>query len=567
MPAVEFADSAGLARPAMIQGGVSLFVWQDGRRWGERRSETYLQSLTDHVAARPDAIALDFEGNLISFAELDRRATCMANGLAALGLAAGDRLVALLDNSEDFALAMIATHRLGAIFVPVNTAYRGEFLRHQLADCAAAIAICEAEYLDALEPLTESLPQLKTIVVRGEVEASAIATISLETVKAASDADIATDVTSEDIACLIYTSGTTGRSKGCMISHDYLCSIARRRHRSVAPVAGEISWSCLPLYHIASLSTVLIANLLSGQRASIAARFSVSGFWDEIERSRASSIVILASMVSLIARVPESDAMRRCHGQLRVVTGVPMSAEDRRLWLERFGVAHVNSFAYGQTEANLATLLPWGEPIPPLDSMGPPSEDFDAMVADDYDRPVPLGQAGELLLRPRQPGVIFSGYWRRPEETLAAMSGLWWHTGDFVRMDAAGFLYFVDRKKDYLRARGENISSFEVESAVMRHPDVFEVAFHAIGLEDEIKATVILQPGSALSEQELFQWAEENLPYFAVPRFIEFRDALPKTPTGRVQKSELRAEGKTAATWDAHDAGLEIRRRRAKLSG
>lgn len=563
---VEFAAGAGLARHAMIQGGASLFVWQDGRRWGERRSETYLRSLAGHAVERADAIALDFEGNLISFAELDDRATRIANGLAALGLAAGDRLVALLDNNEDFVLAMIGAHRLGAIFVPVNTAYRGEFLRHQLADCEAAIAICEAEYLDALQPLVERLPAMKTIVVRGQSGASGIAMIPLEAVKAGSADAVMTDVAPDDIACLIYTSGTTGPSKGCMISHDYLCSIARRRHCSVAPVAGEISWSCLPLYHIASLSTVLIASLLAGERASIAARFSVSGFWDEIERSRASSIVILASMVSLIARAPDSDAMRRCHGQLRVVTGVPMSAEDRRLWQERFGAGYVNSFAYGQTEANLATLLPWGAPIPPLDSMGPPSEDFDAMVADDGDRPVPLGEAGELLLRPRQPGVIFSGYWRQPEATLKAMSGLWWHTGDFVRMDGDGFLYFVDRKKDYLRARGENISSFEVESAVMRHPDVAEVAFHAIGIEDEIKATVILQAGSALTERELFHWAEEQLPYFAVPRFIEFRNALPKTPTGRVQKSELRAEGRTAATWDAHDAGLQIRRRRAKAA-
>jgi crotonobetaine/carnitine-CoA ligase len=451
----------------------------------------------------------------------------------------------------------------------VNTAYRGEFLRHQLADCEATIAICEADYLDALLPLTPSLPQLNAIVVRrgGRGARADIPVIPLETVQGSDDTPIATNITPQDIACLIYTSGTTGPSKGCMISHDYLCSIARRRHRSVAPAAGGVTWSCLPLYHIASLSTVLIASLLAGEQASIAARFSVSGFWDEIERSRAGSIVILASMVSLIARAPESEAMRRCHGQLRVVTGVPMSAEDRRLWQERFGVAHVNSFAYGQTEANLATLLPWGEPIPPLDSMGPPSEDFDAMVADDDDRPVPLGQAGELLLRPRQPGVIFSGYWRRPEETLKAMSSLWWHTGDFVRMDADGFLYFVDRKKDYLRARGENISSFEVESALMRHPDVAEVAFHALGIEDEIKATVILQPGSTLTQQELFHWAEQELPYFAVPRFIEFRDALPKTPTGRVQKSELRAEGRTAATWDAHEAGLEIRRRRARAAG
>ena len=253
---------------------MSLFVWQDGRRWGDRRSETYLEALARHVAERPDAPALDFEGRVLSYGELDRRADRMANGLAALGLAAGEMLVALLDNSEDFVVAMIATNRLGAIFVPVNTAYRGEFLRHQLADCEAAIAICEPAYLDALLPLAPELTRLKTIVFRqgGGEAAAAVAMVSLETVQDNDTAHAATKVAPDDIACLIYTSGTTGPSKGCMISHDYLCSIARRRHRSVAPVTGEISWSCLPLYHIASLSTVLIASLLAGEQASIAAR-------------------------------------------------------------------------------------------------------------------------------------------------------------------------------------------------------------------------------------------------------------------------------------------------------
>src|SRR4051812_4461463 len=221
----------------MIQGNLSHFVWQDGGRWGERRSETYLQSLDRHVAERPDAPALDFEGRVLSFAELDRGAARMANGLAALGLAAGDRLVALLDNSEDFVLAMIAANRLGAIFVPVNTAYRGEFLRHQLADCEAAIAICEPDYLAALLPLSPELPRLQTILVRqgrGEADA-AVAMMPLQAVQESDAAPVTAEVMPHDIACLIYTSGTTGPSKGCMISHDYLCSIARRRHRSVTP--------------------------------------------------------------------------------------------------------------------------------------------------------------------------------------------------------------------------------------------------------------------------------------------------------------------------------------------
>jgi crotonobetaine/carnitine-CoA ligase len=308
----------------------------------------------------------------------------------------------------------------------------------------------------------------------------------------------------------------------------------------------------------------LIANLLAGERTAIAARFSVSGFWDEIERSEATSAILLASMLPLIAHAPDTAATLRCRKQLRVVTGVPLSATDRKIWQERFGVAYMNTYAYGQTEANLVSLLPWGAPLPPMDSMGPPSEDFDVMVADSDRRPVPIAEVGELLVRPRQPGVIFSGYWGRPQDTLNAMTDGWWHTGDYVRMDEQGYLYFVDRKKDYLRSRGENISSFEVESAMMTHPAVAEVAFHTVsaeaGMEEEIKATVVLRSAGEVSERELFEWALQNLPYFAVPRFVELRRELPKTPTGKVRKHELRAEGRTGRTWDAHAAGLQVRR-------
>jgi crotonobetaine/carnitine-CoA ligase len=351
-----------------------------------------------------------------------------------------------------------------------------------------------------------------------------------------------------------------------MISHNYMCSVGRRRNVSVPPVRGEVTWSCLPLFHSAALGSIFIANILAGERVAIGSRFSVSGFWDEIERSQAKSAVILASMLPLVAHAPDTPAMLRCRGQLRVVTGVPLTAADRGIWQERFGVQYLNSFAYGQTEANFVSLLPYGEPIPPLSSMGPPSEDFDVMVVDDNGRPTLLGTAGELVVRPRHPGMIFSGYWRRPDDTVKAMKDLWWHTGDVVRMDESGYLYFVDRKKDYLRSRGENISSFEVESAVLKHPAVAEVAFHAIdgeaGAEDEIKATVIMTASAMISERELFLWIKENLPYFAVPRYIEFRHSLPKTPIGRIQKHELRAAGKTETTWDAFADGLVIRRKK-----
>jgi crotonobetaine/carnitine-CoA ligase len=528
-----------------------------------------LQSLTRHRREQPDEVFLDFDGQTVTYEMLDTRSTRMANALAQLGVQKGQTVVAVLDNSEDMMLTFCAVNKLGAIWVPINTAYRGEFLRHQVADCGAALAICESAYLDNLLALVEDLPGLERILVRNlsATYESRVTVASFESIRGDNAKPPAVLVEPEDICCLLYTSGTTGPSKACMISHSYMCSVGRRRNVSVPPVRGEITWSCLPLFHSAALGSIFIANLLVGERVAIGARFSVTNFWNEIERSQAKSAVILASMLPLVAHAPDSPAMSRCRGQLRVVTGVPLTAADRKIWQERFGVQYLNSFAYGQTEANFVSLLPFGDPIPPLSSMGPPSEDFDVMVIGDDQRPTPLGTPGELLVRPRQPGMIFSGYWGRPEDTVKGMRDLWWHTGDVVRMDEEGYLYFVDRKKDCLRSRGENISSFEVESAVLKHPAVAEVAFHAvagaIGTEDEIKATVILRSDATLSERELFIWITDNLPYFAVPRYIEFRPSLPKTPIGRVQKHELRAAGKTATTWDAFAEGLDTRRKKS----
>lgn len=550
-----------------VRGAISHFVWDDGRQWGDRKSETLIEAIERFGGERRDQPFLDFEGELLTFGELDRRSLAMANALRDAGVGHGETVAMLLDNSADNVVALCAIARLGAIWVPINTAFRGEFLRHQLADCEARVLLCEAAYLETVAALGDRLPGLGQIYVHGEVPDIASHPFEVapwgELEKGAAT-PLGNVVAPTDIACLIYTSGTTGASKGCMVSHDYLCSIGRRRNRSVTPEPGDITWTCLPLFHIAALGAVLISNLLVGERVALQSRFSVSEFWPSIEQSQASSAVMLAAMLPLVAQAPENDAMRRCHGQLRVVTGVPLSARDRQAFMERFGTRYVNSFAYGQTEANLVTLLPFGDPFPPEGSMGPPSEDFDMMIADDDGRAVPIGETGELLVRPRQPGVIFSGYWRQPEATLAAMSDMWWHTGDFARMDADGYLYFVDRKKDYLRSRGENISSFEVESALARHPDVREVAFYAIagadGHEDSIMATVVLTAESSLRERDLFDWAMENLPYFAVPRFIALLDELPKNPIGKVQKHELRKAGVTAQTWDAEAEGLSIRR-------
>jgi crotonobetaine/carnitine-CoA ligase len=235
----------------------------------------------------------------------------------------------------------------------------------------------------------------------------------------------------------------------------------------------------------------------------------------------------------------------------------------QELWQQRFGVEITGMKGYGLTEAPMVTSVPAGEYSKP-GSAGKINDGFDVRIVDDSDRDVPVGEVGEIIFRPKLPDVMFTGYWRRPEATVAQTRNLWFHTGDLGRFDEDGFFFFVDRKKDYLRYRGENISSFEVEQAILKHPEVAEVAVHAVPsefAEDDVKVTAVRAPESKLEEGDLFGWMTEYLPYFAYPRYIEFREFLLKTPTGRTQKHQLRDEGVTATTWDRVAAGVQVARR------
>lgn len=241
----------------------------------------------------------------------------------------------------------------------------------------------------------------------------------------------------------------------------------------------------------------------------------------------------------------------------------PFPRDYTTIWRERFGVELAGSNAYGLTECCLTTHHRLDRPAP-AGSSGRENDDYDVRIFDDDDNEVPVGTPGEIVVRPKRPHVMFEGYWNRPEATAALLRNLWFHTGDIGRFDADGFFYFVDRKKDYLRRRGENISSFEMETAFLAHPDIVEVAVHAVYselAEDDVKVTAVRVVGSTLTEEELCQWSVEKLPYFAVPRYVEFRDELPKNPVGRVLKYALRDQGRTERTWDREAAGIAISKR------
>jgi crotonobetaine/carnitine-CoA ligase len=529
---------------------------------------TAVSVLRDAVQREPGAVFLDFGGERHSYGDVWTRATDLARGLRAAGVRRGDAVAAMLDNNADNLAAWYGANLLGAIWVGVNTALRGEFLRHVVADSGAKLIICEAEFVPRLAAIAGRLGAAPpTVLVRGETGAVAgdgLATEPLDRCRMAGPDGGWFDAAPDDVSMLIYTGGTTGPSKGCVIGHGYVINLCLRYIESTARKAGELNWSPLPMFHFNMLALTVTSSAWLGGTAAIAPRFSVSGFWPEIDRTGARIVNLLGSMGSLIARMPDTEAMKRCHGQIRVVHGAPFPGEIQRIWHERFGAEMVGGAMYGLTEAVPLTLLPPGVAGPAGTSGRRNDADFEVEIFDEADRELGPGQVGEIVARPRRPNVMFQGYWRRPEATVEATRNLWFHTGDLGTFDEEGFFTFVDRKKDYLRRRGENISSAELETAFLQHPDIELVAVHSVPSalsEDDVKVTAVLADGSVLTARELFEWSKERVPYFALPRYIEFRPALPTSATGRVLKYRLRDESRTPGTWDREEDTVTWERR------
>jgi crotonobetaine/carnitine-CoA ligase len=534
--------------------------------WSLGEQDTVIDALERAVARQPDGILLDFSGDLFSYADVEKLANRMAHSLQDLGLQRGETLVSMLDNNVDAVTSWLAVNKLCAVSVPINTALRGAFLAHQISDADCKILICEADYVERVIAVADTLPNIELILYRGELERlpdSSMPVLALDEYRGSNEEDFEAKPSPSDLACIIYTSGTTGPSKGCMLSYNFMCSLARLQLRAGPATKDDITITPLPLFHMNALCVGIISNILVGARVAIVPRFSVSKFWPEVERSGATIASILGSMGWLLAQAADDESMLKCIGQIHTVRGNPFTEEAKRVWRERFGARQVGGNGYGLTEACVITSLAGGEYAAP-GSSGKRISEYDVRIVDDLDRELPANTSGEVIVRPLHPDIMFMGYWRRPEETLKLMRNMWFHTGDIGKFDEDGFFYFIDRKKDYLRRRGENISSFEMEAAFSDHPDIVEVAVHAVPSdkgEDDVKITAILREGATLAAADLFQWSKDVVPYYALPRYIEFRSSLPKNPQGRVLKYLLRDEGKTAGTWDLEDSEISVEKR------
>ncbi|MFC5359408.1 AMP-binding protein [Azospirillum himalayense] len=508
-----------------------------------------LHSLLEMRASeRPDHPFLMASGQTWTFAELDRHASRLAHGLKRRGVGKGDHVLVMMAGSPAYLALWFAVSKLGAVEVPVNGAYRGAMLRHVLQTAQVRLAIVEdahrAVFLEASDGLVDPAAVL---------DPDALFTESDEDGPFAS-----ADVAAGDPAGIIFTSGTTGPSKGVVMSHRHQMSFGLFFSEITGFRADDVAYNYLPFFHIAA-KFLTLGTMLAGGRMALRPVFSLSRFWSDVHEYGVTVCVAVGGLCHLLNSAPErpTDA----ENPLRLIYAVPVPWEFKERFEARFGLELVEG--YGGTESNLVAYSRLGEDTP-RGSCGRPSDHFEVVILDEDGHEVPRGEAGEICVRPRHPRTVMTGYLGLPEKTLEAFDGCWLHTGDRAYMNEDGYVFFLDRMKDAIRRRGENISSFEVERMLNAHPDVAESAVVPVPSEvgeDEVKAIVVLREGSRLTPEALLRFAVETMPYFMVPRFVEFRAELPRTPTMKVRKVELRSEGRTDGTWDCEQAGLRITRR------
>lgn len=487
--------------------------------------------------------------------EVLRSVEALGAGLQQRGVAPGDRIAIMLPNRFEFLQSWLASHAVGAVAVPINTALRGPGLKHVLDSARPRLVLCEPATLPAVCASVDRTLGTKVVLVADE-PAPEVDELFADLLASADSLQPA-PITVRDPCCVMFTSGTTGPSKGVTWSNRMSRHVAEVVAESMAYSEDDVLYTCLPLFHGNALATTFLPALRTGALTVVGDRFSASGFWKDVVESGATATNILGVMTPILLRQEPSPAEKE--HRLRVALVIPAPESYYRQMEERFHVRIIEG--YGQVDHGMSL---WNSiSSPRKGSCGRPTRGFECRVVDEHDREVAEGQAGELVVRWTEPFTSQLGYWGLPEATLAATRNLWFHTGDLMRRDADGWFYFIDRAKDVIRRRGENISSFEVEQACLAHPDVLEVAAYAVPSElseDEVAVAAVLVDGSELTALDLVRFLEPQLPYFAVPRYVQFVDALPKTQTEKIQKNVLKSSGVTAAMWDREEAGYVVRR-------
>ena len=516
------------------------------------QSNTDIGSILERQAGRiPEQIILLMHDTSDTYASFNTRANQFSHGLAALGVRSDDMVAVMMPNVPEFLYARFAIHKLGAVEASINTTFRGPGLTHMLNLCAASMLVVDERFVAQVADIADTLKTIKTVIVRGDIAVARQRlkwqVIRYEDVPVSNFDNPIRQVDERDTGMILYTSGTTGPSKGCVLSHRFLIHQAEIICHHFRITSNDTLYSAFPLFHGDAAYYTVLPALLSGSRAAIGERFSASRHWDEIRQFGATVFDFMGATLTILwKRPPQSDD---ADNPVRLAWGVPMP-EFADAFEERFNLQLRE--VYGLTDAGMNAVYPLDEPRRP-GACGKPVDSYQVGIVDECDHALPAGTRGEIVIRPLQPSIILDGYLKMPEETLKALRNCWFHTGDIGFLDEAGYLHFVERKKDSIRRRGQNISAFELEEAVNLHHAVLESA--AIGIpseltEEDVMVWVVVKPGHCLGASELIEHCKKTMAKHMVPRYVEFVDELPKTPTEKVEKFRLKERGVGASTWD-----------------
>lgn len=514
-------------------------------------------------------IFLEFKNETVTYEEMNQLVNKVANGLLQLGVKKGEKVGIMLPNCPEFVYSWFGSNKIGAVYVPINTAYKGDMLQYVINQADVKVLVVDRQFLERVQFIEKNLVYLEKIIVRhkgGQEEriygplSSRFEIVPFEEVYDSPVTDPNIDVNYTDDMGICFTSGTTGPSKGVLSTHAHIITFALNWCWAVRYAPADTIYSCLPLFHAIAAWIGVLAALVTGTKVSLEERFSASRYWDDIRKYRPTIAHAIFSMIPILLKQPKT--AEDAENTVRLIHIAQQNDEfEGRFNLRLFE-------AYGSTETGALTFTFADEPRK-RGSCGKAYDEFyEVKIFDDRDNELSRGEIGEIVVRPKQPYSLFKEYYKMPRETLDAFGNLWFHTGDHAYTDEEGYFYFVDRKKDAIRRKGENISSFEVERAVNSHPSVLESAAIAVPSElgketkeDEVKIVVVIRAGQELSYQQLINFCYERLPYFMVPRYVEFKDSLPKSASEKIQKYKLREEGIdgiTQNTWDLEKAGMKI---------
>jgi acyl-CoA synthetase (AMP-forming)/AMP-acid ligase II len=560
---------------------------------------------------------LRMPGVELSFAEVDRRSDALARAIAALGIGHGDRVSLMLPNSPEFVVIWFAVAKLGAVTAPVNTAFKGHVLRDAIDLVGSRLLLAHRSLRDQWMPTLASLSTVRLLVEVGidppadaeglPEQAAAMRAKAMQsmdcvldyatwsageqatdgasavnaptapaalsvlpaarapdpspsargpgapTVASAPDGHVDAapwrppEVQPSDLCLLLYTSGTTGRSKAAMMAHRFVLSQADGVIEGLGLRRDDVLYCPYPMFHLDAAVMTIAPALRLRAVAAIGERFSVSRYWDEVRDLGATVFDFMGATLTMLWKQPPSPRDRE--HRARLGWGVPLPAWAPE-FEARFGCRLVE--LYGSTEVGAILYTPQDEPRR-TGSCGRVGRLWEVQLHDPEGFEVPVGAAGELVVRPRAPDALTRGYFGMPEATLAAFRDQWFHTGDVLRRDADGHFYFVGRTRDIVRRRGENISSAEVEQGLESHPDVLEAAVFGVPselTEEDVMACIVARPGSSLTAQGITAHAMATMARFMVPRYIRFVEHMPRTPTDKVEKFRLAQQGITADTWE-----------------